>query len=113
MTNIMRYIGWFSIVLAALSLGISIVPGALSIMAFFLSLLALMFSIIPIKSSGRYYFKTTAIIVAIGMLITNDYLRIYASLPQSTWVEKVSMYTLFLIICLIGLLSVKRYNNSN
>jgi hypothetical protein len=109
----MSYIGWFSIVLAAFSLGISIIPGAISIMAYFLSLLALIFSIIPIKSSGGYYFKTTASIVGIGMLITNDYLRVYASMPQSTWVEKMSLYAIYLIICLTGLLSVKRYNKRN
>ncbi|MBU2970413.1 hypothetical protein KO527_13745 [Pseudoalteromonas sp. C2R02] len=105
----MIYIGWFSIVLAFLALAPSLVPGALSLLAFYLSLVSLIISITTIKSFGIIYFKATSIIVGFGMLIINDYLRIYGSLPQSTWVEKMSLYGIYLIICSIGLLSVKRH----
>lgn len=106
----MIYIGWFSIVLAFLALAPSLIPGALSLLAFYLSLVSLIISITTIKSFGIIYFKRTSIIVGFGMLIINDYLRIYGSLPpQSTWVEKMSLYGIYLIICSIGLLSVKRH----
>ena len=69
---LIKILGWFSIFLATLALAPSIVPGAMSVLAFYLCLVALVMSIITIKSAGVFYFKTTAIIVCIGMLIVND-----------------------------------------
>jgi len=109
----MRYIGWFSIVLALFSLAPSLIPGAMSLLAFYLSLTSLIISISTIKTAGIFFFKITAIIVGSGMLITNDYLRVYASFPQSTWVEKISMYVFYMIICIIGFLSIKKHHKIN
>jgi hypothetical protein len=57
----------------------------MSVLAFYLSLVVLAISITTIKSAGIFYFKTTVIIVCVGMLIVNDYLRFFGSLPQATW----------------------------
>ncbi len=80
----------------------------MSVLAFYLSLAALIISIFSIKSGGVFYFKTTAAIVFFGMLIVNDYLRLYGSLPQATWAEKLGMYTFYILICMAGVISVKK-----
>ena len=104
-----KILGWFSITLATIALVPSIVPGAMSVLAFYLSLMALVVSITSIKYIGVFYFKITAIIVCVGMLVVNDYLRLYSSLPQATWGEKLGLYVLFIAICIIGFFIVKKY----
>jgi hypothetical protein len=107
---VIKILGWFSITLAVLALAPSIVPGAMSVLAYYLSLVALIFSIWTIKSGGVYYFKTTATIVCVGMFIFNDYLRLYSSLPQATWAEKLGLYTFYILIGVVGLTRVKKHS---
>ena len=84
---------------ATLVLAPSVVPGAMSMLASYIALLALITSIITIKSGDIFYFKITAIISAIGIFIVNDGLRLYGSLPQIPLLYKLSMYGVFIIIC--------------
>jgi hypothetical protein len=81
----------------------------MSILAFYLSLGVLVISITTIKATGVFYFKTTAIIVCVGMLIINDYLRFYGSLPQVTWGEKIGLYVFYIVICITGFFKTKKY----
>jgi len=103
-----KIFGRLSITLAVFALIPSLVPGAMSLLAFYLSLAALVISITSIKSAGTFYFRTTAIIVCIGMLIVNDYLRLYGSLPQSTWEEKLGLYAVYTAICVAGAFKLKK-----
>ena len=104
-----KILGWFSIIITTLALAPSIVPGAMSILAFYLSLGALIVSILTIKSADVFYFKTTAIIVCVGMLVVNDYLRFYGSLSQATWAEKIGLYAFYIVICITGFFKAKKY----
>jgi hypothetical protein len=97
-----------SIVVATLVLAPSVVPGAMSILASFIALLALITSIITIKSGNVFYFKITAIISAIGIFIVNDGLRLYGSLPQTPLLYKLSVYGVFIIICALASLYAKK-----
>ena len=86
----------------------------MSLLAFYLSLAVLITVITTIRSVGIFYFKTTAIIACLGMLVANDYLRLYGSLPQSSWGEKLGCYTVFIVICIAGTLKAKKsINNKN
>jgi uncharacterized membrane protein len=70
-----------------MALAPSLVAGAIPVLAFYLSFVALVIAITSIKSTGVFYFKTTAIIVCFGMLMVNDYMRLYYSFPPATWGE--------------------------
>ena len=105
-----KIVGWFSIVIAILALAPSVVPGTMSVLAFFLSLSVLIISISTIKTAGVFYFKTTAIIVFIEMLIVNDYLRLYDSLSQATWGERLGLYAFYIVICITGFFKAKKYS---
>jgi hypothetical protein len=85
------------------------VPGAMSVLALYLSLSILVISITTIKSTGVFYFKTTTIIVCIGMLFVNDYFRFYGSLPKATWGEEIGLYAFYIIICITGFSKAKKY----
>ena len=94
---------------ATLVLAPSVVPGAMSMLASYIALLALITSIITIKSGDIFYFKIIAIISSIGIFIVNDGLRLYGSLPQIPLLYKLSMYGIFIIICVLaGLYAKKR-----
>jgi hypothetical protein len=97
-----KILGWLSIVLAILALAPSVVPGAMSVLALYVVIFALIISIITIKSGTAFYFKLTAIISAIGIFIVNDALRLYGSLPQSSGLLKLSVYSIFIIICVLA-----------
>ena len=104
-----KIFGWMSIVVATLVLAPSVVPGAMSMLASYIALLALITSIITIKSGDVFYFKITAIISAIGIFVVNDGLRLYGSLPQIPLLYKLSVYGVFIITCaLAGLYAKKR-----
>ena len=107
-----KILGWFSIILATIALVPSIVPGAISVLSFYLSLMALVIAITSIKYAGVFYFKMTAIIVCVGMLVVNDYLRLYSSLPQVRWGEKLGLYGIYVAICIAGFFIVKKYRKS-
>jgi hypothetical protein len=81
----------------------------MSVLAFYLCLVALAMYIITIKLAGVFYFKTTAIIVCIGMLIVNDYLRLYGSIPQASWGQKLGLYAFYIAICTLGVIISKRH----
>jgi hypothetical protein len=103
-----KIFGWMSILVATLVLAPSVVPGAMSMLASYIALLALITSIITIKSGDVFYFKITAIISAIGLFIVNDGLRLYASLPQIPLLYKLSVYGVFIIICALAALYAKK-----
>ena len=105
---LIKILGWFSIVITILALAPSFVPGAMSLFAFYLSLVMLVTSIATIKRTGDFYFKTTAIVVCVGMLIINDYIRLFGSFSHATWGEKLGMYAFYMVIYIIGFLKVKR-----
>ena len=94
--------------IATLVLIPSIVPGAMSMLASYIALLALITSIITIKSGNIFYFKVTAIISAIGIFIVNDGLRLYGSLPQIPLLYKLSVYGVFIIICALASIYAKK-----
>ena len=76
----------------------------MSVLVLYLSL-----GILIISIAGVFYFKTTAIIVCIGMLFVNDYLRFYGSIPKATWGEALGLFAFYIIICTVGFSKAKKY----
>lgn len=105
---IYKTIGWASIILTTLLLAASVVPGAMSVLASFAGLVVLVVSILSIKAGSTFYFKVTAIITAAGIFLVNDGLRLYEPLPQVSWMNRISVYCVFLIICLLANLYAKK-----
>ena len=99
---IYKTIGWASIILTTLLLALSVVPGAMSVLASFAELVVLVVSILSIKAGSTFYFKVTAIVTAAGIL------RLYEPLPQISWMNRISVYCVFLMICLLANLYAKK-----
>ena len=95
--------GWTAITLALLALAPSFVPGVMSIFGYLLSLVALLLAIFTIKPQQVAYFKATALIVGLGMLVVNPTLRLYDALPEVGITYKLFAYGLFVLLCVWGL----------
>lgn len=93
-----KILGWCGVILAIFSLLPSLVPGALSMIGFFISLIALFISILSTKAGNVFYLKAASFIVAIGMLFINDSLRIVGSLEHISWPSKLFIYGVYLFI---------------
>ncbi len=78
-----KILGWMSVVIATLVLAPSVVPGAMSMLALYIALLALITSIITIKSGDVFYFKITAIISAIGIFIYPSHFKMQVLAPEN------------------------------
>jgi len=104
-----KILGWISILVSVLVLAPSVVPGAMSILASYVALLALLSSIFTIQSGNIFYFKTTAIISAIGIFIVNDGLRLYGALPQIPWSYRLIAYGVFILICVLVSFFAKKH----
>ena len=90
-------IGWAAITLAVLSLAPSIVPGAVSIMGLFISVLALIISIFSVTDKSKKYFNITLMIVFAGVFLVNDALRIWEPLPMPMD-SKILIYAVFFLV---------------
>ena len=103
-----KIIGWVSILLCVLALAPSFVPGAVSMIGLLISMVALIMSILSIKTGNVFYFKTAVIITGFGIFAVNDGLRLYDSIPHVTWQYKLGVYCIFIMVCIFGCLFVKR-----
>lgn len=103
-----KVLGILAIIIAIVASVIGIVPGAMSVLATYLMLIALIFSIIAVAFGCDTYFKGTAIIVAVGLLILNDGVRLYGSLPQVSWLYKALVYSVYLTICVPVVYSIRK-----
>ncbi|WP_462156063.1 hypothetical protein [Pseudoalteromonas piscicida] len=110
--SVKSLIGGFVVSMSVLALAPSVVPGSLAVLAFYLSLALLLISLFTISSTCHYYFKLTAIIVGVGMLVLNDYLRVVMPSPEPTWLNRIALYLVYLIICGVGMIKIKRQLNS-
>tara|TARA_R110002153_G_scaffold6556_28_gene30191 strand:- start:6228 stop:6569 length:342 start_codon:yes stop_codon:yes gene_type:complete len=104
-----KILGWISIVVSILILAPSFVPGAMSFLASYIALLTILVSITTIKSGCTFYFKTTAIISAVNVFVVNDGLRLYGSLPQISWSYKITVYCVFITICVFTIFYAKKH----
>jgi hypothetical protein len=104
-----KVLGWVAIVFSILALAPSVVPGGMSVLALYIVIPSLIVSIITIESGSVFYFKSTAIISAIGIFIVNDGLRLYGSLAKSPLIYKLSVYSIFIIICLLASFYAKKH----
>ncbi|MEZ7204225.1 hypothetical protein [Pseudoalteromonas sp. DY56-GL79] len=109
--SVKNLIGWFVVGLSALALAPSVVPGSMAVLAFYLSLALLLVSLFTISSANHRHFQLTAIIVGVGMLVLNDYLRVIMPYPEPTWLNRIALYLVYLTICGIGMIKVKRQLN--
>ena len=107
-----KIIGWISIILSVLSLAPSIAPGAMSLIGFLISMVALVMSIISINTGSTFYFKSSIFVVCIGIFVVNDGLRLYGSLPQVIWQYKITAYCIFILVCIFGVFFSKRHSKS-
>lgn len=103
-----KVLGWMCIIIEVLVLAPSFVPGAMSALASFITLLMLAISINTIKAGNLFYFRVTAIISGINIFIVNDSLRLYGSLPQVSWAFQVILYSIFIAICAFAIYFAKK-----
>ena len=107
----MKVVGWVAIVLAILSLVPSVVPGAISIMGFLVSLGALVISIFSVSSEGKKHFNITLIIVVVGILLVNDALRVWDPLPMPIN-AKLIMYGIFFLVVVGSMFFAKKLSEN-
>lgn len=81
-----------AILLAVFFLLPSVVPGAMSILAFLASLAVLVFALLSVSNGRQNHFNATLIIVASGVLFVNDGLRIWADPLPMPINFKATMY---------------------
>ena len=105
----MKYLGWCLVSLSLLLVLPSVVPGAMSLLAFYFSLFTLILCIKTIKTHGGKFFKMTMSFTGIGLFIFNDYLRVYGAYEKATWVEKLSLYAIYLTLSLFGLYKIRQH----
>ncbi|WP_017216826.1 hypothetical protein [Pseudoalteromonas sp. NJ631] len=109
--SVKNLVGWFVVGLSALALAPSVVPGSMAVLAFYLSLALLLVSLFTISSANHHHFQLTAIIVGVGMLVLNDYLRVIMPSPEPTWPNRITLYLVYFTICGIGMIKIKRQLN--
>lgn len=85
-----RTIGRSAVALSILSLLPSVVPGAVSLMGWALSVLALLLAVFS-AGAQAYYFIITLALGLFALLLVNDGLRIWQALPMPLTV-KVTLY---------------------
>ncbi|MDW7548636.1 hypothetical protein [Pseudoalteromonas peptidolytica] len=105
--SVKTFAGWGVVTLSVLALAPSIVPGSMAVLAFYISLTLLLVSLFTISSASYLHFKFTAIIVGVGMLFLNDYLRVVMPSPESTWSSKIGLYLIYVLITVIGIIKIK------
>ncbi|MEJ6476786.1 hypothetical protein [Pseudoalteromonas piscicida] len=110
--SVNHFIGWFVVGLSALALAPSIVPGSMSVLAFYLSLVLLLFSLFTISTTNHRFFSWTAIIVGAGMLFLNDYLRVLMPSPEPTWPNRIALYLAYIIILMMGIMKIRTQSSN-
>ena len=105
-----RLTGWTAMILAMFSLAPSFVPGALSVIGLLLSLAALIISVFSVKTCGKVFFMTTLGIVAFGVLLVNDGMRLWdpLDLPKELELALYSLAACVALICLFVALARDR-----
>jgi heme O synthase-like polyprenyltransferase len=103
------YLGRCFVFLSFLLLAPSIVPGAISVLAVYLSLFILMLCITTIKFHGSKYFKLTLRVTGLGIFLLSDCFRLYGNDSGIGWTEKLFFYAIYCIIVLFGHYKIKRH----
>ncbi|MCL1126921.1 hypothetical protein [Shewanella surugensis] len=106
---ILKILGWGLILLALFTWLPSVVPGAMSALAFGLALIVLILSLLTLLSRQAFYFKVIAAIVGVEMLIVNDTIRLFGALLNVSLAEKCGYYLPYFFICFIGFVLIKKY----
>jgi len=95
----MRHIvGILAVTFGLLALGPSVVPGVMSLIGLIISLFSLVLSLLSIESIKQGYFRVSLLLTLFGILIANDTLRIWDSMPGVPIEFKVCAYGIAMII---------------
>ena len=86
-----------ALLLMLLSLLPSVVPGAMFMMGFLLSLVALLLSVFSVAAEKTFYFYASVALFLSGMLLFNDTLRLWGALPISI-ITKLVTYAAALLL---------------
>lgn len=106
-----KIIGWLAILLAVCSLVPSLVPGVMSLIGLVIGLFSIVISLLSVGKGGRGYFRVTAWIVLLGMVLVNDAVRLFGSLPEIPIEFKLAVYGfsgLVIFGCFIGAKTLHR-----
>ncbi|KZN30177.1 hypothetical protein N480_04300 [Pseudoalteromonas luteoviolacea S2607] len=106
----MKLYGRLTILISVLLLLPSIIPGAMSVIAYYFSIATFASSVITISQCGLVYFRTNALITAFGAIVVNDFLRLIGSLEVATWVDQAALYSIYMIVLLFGICKAKSLN---
>lgn len=96
-------------VLAILALVPGIVPGAISVFALGLSVLAMLLSLFSARASGPRYAWTTAGVTLAGVLLTNATLLVWDT-AQMPFEIRLGGYALVLFTAVACILIARRYD---
>jgi len=91
------------------SLAPSVVPGAMSVIGWYISVFALMLGLVSLKSGGDFYLKVATCIYALGILLFNEASRLFLPGPETTLVHIASQY--LVLITFIAIIIYKQKNN--
>jgi hypothetical protein len=106
-------IGILAVTLGVLALGPSVVPGAMSLIGLLISLFSLVLSILSINSIKQGYFRVCLFLTLFGILVANDTLRIWGSLPIVSTEFKLIIYGIAIMVLTGCILLAKNMAKDN
>jgi hypothetical protein len=106
-------IGILAVTLGVLALGPSVAPGAMSLIGLLISLFSLALSLFSITSMKQGYFRACLFLTLFGILVANDTLRIFGSLPIASTEIKLIIYGIAIIVLTGCILLAKNMAKDN
>ncbi|WP_440056430.1 hypothetical protein ACSLBF_20160 (plasmid) [Pseudoalteromonas sp. T1lg65] len=103
-----KILGWSCSAIAFFALFPSVVPGAMAILVYYLSIIALIGSVISIIPNNQRQFKITAAIVLFTMCFINDYLRVLYQASHGNTLERSMLFCVYLIVVGFGYVKSKK-----
>lgn len=95
-----KILGWVAVIIGILAIGPSLVPGSISVIGLYISILSLIMAMVSVKSGSYLYLKIVTVVYVLGVLLFNDGSRLFFANPNMTLEYKGYIYsilTVFLI----------------
>ena len=103
-----KFVGWVAVALSLPGLFFGFAPGVMAIFAYMILVIALLLSVISIKSGNVMYFKLTALVATTGALFVNSSTSLLSAAGSPPWQWKIVSYIILAFILATGLLFSRR-----
>lgn len=110
-----KILGWVAVIIGILAIGPSLVPGSISVIGLYISILSLIMAMVSVKSGSYLYLKIVTVVYVLGVLLFNDGSRLFFANPNMTLEYKGYIYsilTVFLIAVGYMIKTAKKANNA-